>query len=130
MRVFEYGVIRFVPNVERQEFINVGILISCQQQRILQSDYALDVDRIMAFAPNTDLRFLERHLECFKKVCHGEGPIGQLPLRERFHWLAAPRSTILQVSPLHAGLAKKDDSLEKKLEQLMNKMIGVPKNGR
>ncbi len=118
MHIFEYGIIRYVPDVERQEFINVGIVLSCQQQRSLRCDFRLDSARVQAFAPRCDLDFLRTHLVCFQRVCDGEGPVGALPLRERFHWLCAPRSTILQVSPLHSGMT---EDLAQSMTHLLNK---------
>lgn len=120
MLLFEYGVIRYMPRVERQEFINVGIVFSCQQQRYLCCTFHLDRPRLTAFAPDSDLDFLDQHLQGFHGVCEGRGALGALPLRERFHWLCAPRSTIIQVSPVHSGLT---ENLERALEQLMQKMV-------
>jgi hypothetical protein len=118
--LFEYGVIRYMPRVERQEFINVGIVFSCQQKRYLCCAFHLDRPRLTAFAPHSDLDFLDQHLQGFHGVCEGRGALGALPLRERFHWLCAPRSTIIQVSPVHSGLT---ENLERALEQLMQKMV-------
>lgn len=124
MHSYEYAVVRFVPRVERQEFINVGVLISCKAQRLLQARYELDPVRLQAFAPETDLAFVESHLQHLLAVCAGEGPIGQLDFRERFHWLIAPRSTILQLSPLHAGLC---NDLTSALEHLMQRFVRIAK---
>ena len=117
---FEYAVIRLVPRVERQEFINVGILISCQAQRSLVARWELKPERLAAFAPALDLDFVEAHLTNLARVCKGEGPIGALPYRERFYWLAAPRSTILQLSPLHCGFSA---DIEATLEHLLTQLV-------
>lgn len=119
-RRFEYAVIRLVPRVERQEFINVGILISCQAQRLLQARWELNSQRLQAFSPELDLDFVREHLVNLERVCQGEGPIGALPYRERFHWLAAPRSTILQLSPLHCGLS---ENIETSLDYLFKQLV-------
>lgn len=124
MHSYEYAIVRFVPRVERQEFINVGVLISCKAQRLLQARYAIDPVRLQAFAPEADLAFVESHLQHLQAVCAGEGPIGQLDFRERFHWLIAPRSTILQLSPLHAGLC---NDLTAALEHLMQRFVLIAK---
>lgn len=115
MHSYEYAVIRLMPRVERQEFINVGIVLSCKAQRLLQADYFLDRERLRYFAPGLDLGFVETHLRYLQAVCAGQGPIGALPFRERFHWLIAPRSTILQLSPLHAGLCQDLEGLQQHL---------------
>ena len=123
MLLFEYGIIRLMPRVERQEFINVGVVFSCQQKRHLCCDYVLDVPRLQAFSPVLDadyLAFVEQHLQAFAGVCEGKGALGALPLRERFHWLCAPRSTILQVSPVHSGVG---EDLTASLEHLMNTLV-------
>lgn len=119
---YEYALIRLLPRVERQEFINVGIVFSCQQKRVLQVKYELDRQRLRALDPSADPDFIEAHLHSLKRVCQGEGPLGQLSLRERFHWLVAPRSTILQLSPVHSG---QGENLEACLEQLFERLVRV-----
>ena len=120
MFLYEYGIIRLVPRVERQEFINIGVVFSCQQERHLCCAFDLNAERLQAFAPQLSRSFLEDHLQAFRGVCEGKGALGALPLRERFHWLCAPRSTILQVSPVHAGLTA---DLAAGLEHLMESMV-------
>lgn len=120
MYSYEYAIIRFVPRVERQEFVNVGVVLSCKAQGLLQARYELDPLRLQAFAPNVELEFVEDHLQHLVAVCEGQGPIGRLPFRERFHWLTAPRSTILQLSPLHAGLCQ---DLQATLEHLLTRFV-------
>ena len=105
--VFEYAVIRIVPRVEREEFLNAGVILFCRARRFLNAHIALDAPRLLAFAPQLDLATVEEQLSYLPLICQGgasAGPIGILPLPERFRWLVAPRSTIVQPSPVHAGL--------------------------
>lgn len=121
--VFEYAILRVVPRVERGEFINVGVVVLCRQRRFLEARIALDEARLCAFAPDVDLVTLRDQLEHIPLVCAGgtaAGPIGALPVYERFRWLTAPRSTIVQVSPVHAGLCE-DPRIA--LENLMTRMV-------
>jgi len=117
---YEYAVIRVVPRVERQEFINVGIVVACQAQRYLQARIELDRPRLKAFAPQLDLPMLEDYLSTIPLICQGQGPLGPVSQRERLHWLVAPRSTIIQLSPLHSGLCENPDAA---LEDLLNKLV-------
>ncbi|WP_018479172.1 DUF3037 domain-containing protein [Pontibacter roseus] len=105
--LFEYAVIRVVPRVEREEFLNVGVILFCSSQGFLQTLYTLDEKRLRAFSPHIDLEEIEQRLQAFTKVCAGRkegGPIGQLGTASRFRWLTANRSTMVQVSPVHPGL--------------------------
>ncbi|MFC5407870.1 DUF3037 domain-containing protein [Larkinella bovis] len=121
--VFEYAVIRVVPRVEREEFLNVGVIVYCPAQGFLQTAFDLNENRLRAFCHDLDCTELEARLRVFQKICAGRqegGPIGQLPMAARFRWLAANRSTIVQTSPMHTGLC--DDAaetLQKLLEQLV-----------
>lgn len=104
---FEYAVIRVVPHVERGEFINAGIVLYCRARSFLDARVALDETRLRALAPTADPAEITSYLEALQRICQGgsgSGPIGQLTQRERFHWLIAPRSTVIQTSPAHAGL--------------------------
>ncbi len=104
---FEYAVIRVVPHVERGEFINAGIVLYCRARSFLDARIALDEARLLALAPGANPAEITGYLEAMQRICRGEpgsGPIGQLTQRERFHWLIAPRSTVIQTSPAHAGL--------------------------
>jgi hypothetical protein len=106
---FEYAVIRVVPRVEREEFLNAGVILFSLECRFLKAIAQLDETRLCAFDPEVDLTSLRDHLQAFEKVCEGAedgGPIARLSQRERFHWLVAPRSTMIQVSPVHAGLCE------------------------
>ena len=103
---FDYGVVRVVPRVERGEFINVGVIVICRAKRYLAAKIELNEARLLALWPEIDLAELKQHLDVIPKICAGtpdSGPIRQLSQQERFHWLVAPRSTIIQVSPPHSG---------------------------
>jgi len=107
MHLFEYAVIRVVPRVEREEFVNVGVVLYCSAQGFLQTQYHLPEDRLLAFSSALDLIELEERLRAFVKICAGKqqgGLIGQLPPASRFRWLTATRSTVVQTSPVHPGL--------------------------
>jgi hypothetical protein len=107
----DHAIVRVVPRVEREEFVNVGVILHAPSRgflgcRLAIGDRAVEA-RIAALAPALDLVAVARHLEAFRAICAGEtgaGPIAALPIAERFHWLVAPRSTILQTSPVHGGV--------------------------
>ena len=101
---FDYAVIRIVPIVAREEFINAGVILFCRTRRFLGARVELNAGRLPALAPHLDLEEVRAHLELIPKICEGQGPIGQLSLADRFHWLTSPRSTIIQISPVHSGL--------------------------
>ena len=103
---YDYAIIRIVPRVERGEQINAGIVLSCPDADFLGARIALDEQALLAIDPHADLDAVRRNLEVFPAVCRGgegAGPIGLLPPRARFRWLVAPRSTIIQPSPVHTG---------------------------
>ena len=103
---YDYAVIRVVPRVERQEFLNAGVIVWCQEQDLLQACVHLDEARLRALHADADVDTVRRHLDSFVIICEGgpgSGPIGQLSKRERFDWLVAPRSTIIQCSAVHSG---------------------------
>jgi len=103
---YSYAVIRIVPRVERGEFVNVGVILFARTARFLAACIELDRPRLRALAPDLDVVSIERHLEAFVAICAGSaegGPIARLPLSERFHWLTAPRSAVIQTSPVHIG---------------------------
>jgi hypothetical protein len=103
---YDYAVIRVVPRVERQEFINAGVIVWCQERDVLEARIELDDARLRALDPGVDAEAVRRHLTSFSIICAGgpdSGPIGQLSKRERFDWLVAPRSTIIQCSAVHSG---------------------------
>jgi len=120
---FDYAVLRIVPRVDREEFINAGVILYCKAQHFLAAKVHIDESRLLALSPEIDPEVVRLHLEAFSRICKGEvdaGPIAALPQRERFHWLVAPRSTIIQVSPVHTGLSEAPHlCLEKLFEQLV-----------
>lgn len=124
--LFEYAVIRVVPRVEREEFVNVGVLLACPSQEFLQAAIELDWPRLKALTPELEPADIEEYLNVIPLVCAGgagAGPIGQMPQRARFHWLVAPRSTIIQVSPVHSGLCRDPHVV---LQHLMATMVRPP----
>ena len=103
---YSYATIRLVPRVERGELLNVGVVLFAREQDFLEARIELDVGRLRALAADIDLAGVERHLQIFGAICAGSpegGPVAALPASERFHWLVAPRSTIIQTSPVHVG---------------------------
>ncbi len=105
--LFEYAVIRVVPRVDREEFLNVGVILYCSRLKFLELAYQLDSSRLLAFCPALDIGELNQHLRSFGEITRGTkqgGPIGLLDIASRFRWLTATRSTILQTSKLHPGL--------------------------
>ena len=125
---YDYAVIRVVPRVEREEFVNVGIILSCEATRYLDARVELDEARVRALDPAIDLDAVRRHLASFPAICRGgpdSGPIGQLPLRARFHWLTAKRSAIIQTSPVHTGRCT---DMVATMEHLLDRMVRVPRS--
>ena len=111
---YEYAVIRIVPQVEREEFLNVGVVLFCSKRKFLRCRYNLNVARVSAVFPELDLAEIQEHLHSFERICHGEadsGPIGRLVPAERFRWLTATRSTVLQTSKVHPGLCGDPDTM-------------------
>ncbi len=105
--LFEYAVIRVVPRVEREEFVNVGVVLLCSKQKFLKAIIQLNDERILALCPDIDKTVLQKYIDSFELIsagAPGSGPIGQLPLAERFRWLTAARSTMVQTSYVHPGL--------------------------
>jgi len=103
---YDYAVIRVVPKVEREEFINAGVILSCPEVSFLEALIELNESRLLALDASLDLEMVKMHLATIPTICRGgddAGPIGQLTQRERFYWLVAPRSTIIQTSPVHTG---------------------------
>lgn len=103
---YDYAIVRVVPRVDRGEFVNAGVIVSCQTRDFLAARMELDPMRLLALDPNADLESIRMNLASIIRICEGgpqAGPIGALSQRERFHWLVAPRSTIIQTSPVHSG---------------------------
>lgn len=120
---FDYATIRFVPRVEREEFFNVGVILSCPEQKFLESRIFLDEEKLKVFAPTIKAETIRHYLEIIPKICVGgesAGVIGKLTQRERFYWLTAERSTIIQNSPVHTGICT---DAEKLLEHLFEKLV-------
>jgi hypothetical protein len=122
-QLYDYAVVRVVPRVEREEFVNAGVILSCPSRRFLKAGIGLDEERLLALDPSVDLETVTAHLAIIPAICRGgdgAGPIGKLAQRERFHWLVAPRSTIIQTSQVHTGRC---DDPEGALERLMDRMV-------
>lgn len=120
---FDYATIRFVPRVEREEFFNVGVILSCPERKFLDSRIFLDEKKLKTFAPSANAETIRQYLEIIPKICAGDvnaGVIGKLTQRERFYWLTAQRSTIIQTSPVHTGICT---DAHKLLEHLFEKMV-------
>ena len=104
---FQYAIVRVLPRVERGECLNVGVILLCRSRRYLGARIALDERRLAAFAPDLDPATIRPHLEAIERIAAGDGgagPIARLEQAERFHWLVAPSSTIIQPSEVHTGL--------------------------
>jgi hypothetical protein len=123
LRTYDYAIVRVVPRVERGEFVNAGIILSCDVERILQANIELDEAALLTLDASVDLELVRSALASIPAICaggEGSGEIGKLSARERFHWLVSPKSTIVQTSPVHTGQC---NDLPAELEHLMNRMI-------
>lgn len=123
---FDYAVVRVVPRVERGEFINAGVIVFCLERRYLEARVFVDEVRLRALWPQLDVELVRKHLEAIPKIAAGDpsaGPIARLSQRERFHWLVSPRSTIIQVSPVHSGICEEPEST---VEKLAERLLGTP----
>ena len=121
--LYEYAVIRVVPRVEREEFLNVGIILYCSKQGFLQAKYLLDKERLKAFSCELDVEELEEYLQTWVRICKGgrnAGTIGMLPIASRFRWLTATRSTIVQTSKVHPGFCT---NAQETLECLLGQLV-------
>ena len=122
---FQYAVIRVVPRVERGESLNAGVILLCRPKRFLAARVGLDAARLRALAPDVDPATIETHLAAIERIAAGDrsaGPIAALGQGERFHWLVAPRSTVIQTSPAHAGLCHDPAAM---LDHLMATVVHV-----
>jgi hypothetical protein len=120
---YDYAVIRIVPRVERQEFVNAGVILWCQAQDLLTARIELDETRVRMLDASVEIDAIRRHLASFAIICTGgpdSGPIGKLPKRERFDWLVAPRSTVIQTSAVHTGRCADPDAT---IERLLDTMV-------
>ncbi len=123
---YSYAIVRVVPRVERGEFLNVGVVVFSRELEYLEARFDVDEARLRSLAPGVDLGLVERHLATFKAICDGRpegGPIAALPKPERFHWLVAPRSTMIQTSPVHVG---RGDSLTDVSGKLLDEFVHPP----
>ncbi|WP_034924771.1 DUF3037 domain-containing protein [Gillisia sp. CAL575] len=120
---FEYAIIRIVPKVEREEFFNVGVILFCKRKKFIGIKYHINPDKLKAFSPDLELDFFEDYLKAWELVCLGEpagGKIGAMELSDRFRWLSACRSTIIQSSKTHPGLSSDP---QKTLEEIFEKQV-------
>ncbi|MBI1882035.1 MAG: DUF3037 domain-containing protein [Chloroflexi bacterium] len=127
---FDYAIIRVVPRVEREEFINAGVILFCRSRRFLGARIALDRQRLVILDYRLDPEAVERYLALVPLICAGgpeAGPIGQLPLADRFHWLVSPRSSVIQTSPVHSGLCTDPEAM---LNHLLETMVCLPNRKR
>jgi hypothetical protein len=125
---YSYAIVRIVPRVERGECLNVGVVLFARERQYLSARLELDLERLQAFSPGADPALIQRHLDVFKGICAGDprsGPIAGLPPPERFHWLTTPRSTVLQTSPVHAGLT---DDPESAIDEIFDRLVRLPRD--
>lgn len=121
--LYEYAVIRFVPKVEREEFINVGIVLFSKQGKYLKSLYTINENKLKLFASELDVNCLKEGLQVFEKVCRGDkdgGKIARMDIPDRFRWLTAVKSSCLQVSRPHPGFS---GNLDETLERLFKELV-------
>ncbi len=122
---FQYAVFRVVPRIEREEFLNAGVILFCRTCGYLAARVGLDRDRLLALAPGADVAAIEEHLDVRARTAAGDagaGPIAALSQSERFHWLVAPSSTVIQSSSVHSGLC---EDPERTLEHLFRSLVSV-----
>jgi hypothetical protein len=121
--LFEYAVIRVVPKPEREEFLNVGVILYCRNPEFLQARYAINKDKLRALSANIDIEQLQQYLYAFERIAQGDitaGPISKLDTPSRFRWLTATRSTVVQLSKVHPGLCTDSAAMLNRLfEQLV-----------
>jgi len=121
---YEFAIIRLVPKVEREEFLNIGVIVFSKKKKFLKMKYHLDTDRINAFANDVDLKMIDSYLKAWELICVGGkegGRIAQLEQSFRFRWLAAAKSTIVQTSPTHPGICEDPNVV---LEDLFDSYVG------
>ena len=118
--VFEYAVLRAVPRVERGECVNIGVVLYCQQREFLAVAVHVDAARLRALDPTVDVTDLTTAADALQRTCEGAGPAGETSLGQRFRWLTAPRSTVVQSGPAHSGLTT-DPAAE--LERLLETLV-------
>ena len=127
MHTYDYAIVRVVPRVERGEFVNVGVILSCDATDSLEARIELDAARVLALDPGADVAAICSALGAIDAVCAGSagaGALGALSARERFHWLVAPRSAVIQTSPVHTGRTAEAGGV---LDHLFATMVGAPR---
>ena len=128
MRTYDYAIVRVVPRVDRGEFVNAGIILSCDVERVLLARIHLDEHALLALEPGVDLEIVRSALASIPVICAGgerAGPIGRMSPRQRFHWLVSPKSTIIQTSPVHTGQCSScDDALDHLMDRAVRR--GAP----
>jgi Protein of unknown function (DUF3037) len=123
---YDYAIVRVVPRVDRGEFVNAGVIVSCAEQGWLSAAIELDEAKVLALDPNADIPGIRAALATIPLICAGgdaAGALGKLSVRERFHWLVAPRSSSIQTSAVHTGRCTAPEAM---LEQLMQRMVRPP----
>jgi hypothetical protein len=126
---YDYAVIRVVPRVEREEFVNVGVIVACQDSDYLAARIEIDEARLLALDPQLDLANVREHLATIPLVCAGgarAGALGALSRRERFDWLTAPRSALIQTSAVHTGVCGDAEAVLEHLMQVIVRVAGKP----
>ena len=121
--LFEYAIVRVVPRVEREEFLNVGVIIYCAGEKFLKIKFCLNKNRLLNFANDLEIEELEKRFKAIEHVCNGDiegGTIAALPLASRFRWLTAAKSTIVQTSAVHPGLC---NNAKEELEKLFKELV-------
>ncbi len=121
---YEYAIVRVVPVVEREEFVNAGVILFCKKEKFIRMKYHLSQDKILILKPDAEIEEICKNLEAFRIIAYGEkegGPIALLDMAERFRWLSAVRSASIQTSRPHTGLS---DDLEKTFNALFDEMVG------
>jgi hypothetical protein len=121
--LYEYAIVRVVPSVEREEFLNAGVILYCKSEKYIRMKYRLNTEKIHALKPGADIAEIEKNLEGFRKIAAGDidgGPIACLDEAERFRWLTAVRSATIQTSRPHPGIT---DNLETLLETLFSQLV-------
>ena len=127
MHTYDYAIVRVVPRVERGEFVNVGVIVSCDATDSLEARIELDPARVLALDPGADIDAIRAALAAIHAVCAGSagaGSLAGLSARERFHWLVAPRSAVIQTSPVHTGRTSEPATV---VDHLFETMVGGPR---
>jgi Protein of unknown function (DUF3037) len=126
-QVFEYALLRAVPRVDRGECVNIGIVLYCRGAGFLRTAVEVDDERVLALDPAVDLTSLHGAADAVRRTCAGDGPAGATSLGQRFRWLTAPRSTVVQAGPVHAGTT---DDPQADLDRLVQALVRRPATGR